>query len=238
MKVMNSVIHKSEDRGIADHGWLQARHSFSFGGWYNPEKTHFGVLRVLNDDTIAPSAGFPTHPHDNMEIITIPLSGGVKHKDNTGSEGVINTGEVQIMSAGTGILHSEFNASTNEELRLFQIWIIPNERNVSPRYDQTTYELETNTFVPLVGPKENNETQLWVHQNAWIHIAEIDAGNELNYEKKEEKNGIYIMNIEGSFTLNGETLENRDAIGISEFDKIPIIANEKSKVLLLEVPMY
>lgn len=235
---MEKVIHRSEDRGFADHGWLKAKHSFSFGGWYDPSKIHFGMLRVLNDDQIAASAGFPTHPHDNMEIITIPLSGAVRHKDDTGSEGVIETGEVQVMSAGTGILHSEFNANRDQELKLFQIWIFPNERGVHPRYDQAKYSIEPNSFTTLVGPKGNGESFLWIHQDAWINIAELDSNQELVYDKKDPKNGVYVMNISGELSISEEVLQDRDAIGITGINKIAILANKKSKVLLLEVPMY
>ena len=235
---MKSIIHRSAERGFANHGWLQARHSFSFAHWYDPDKIQFGALRVLNDDQIAPGAGFPTHPHDNMEIITIPLEGTVRHKDSMGNGGDIKAGELQVMSAGTGIQHSEFNASQSEFLKLFQIWIFPKERNVEPRYDQFKINMERaeNHFLQLVSPNKNDEGS-WIHQDAWIHIAELNQGLELNYVLKNEKNGVYLMVIEGNVEINDSNLNERDAIGVWETNSVLVTAKEKSKILVLEVPI-
>lgn len=235
---MKTIVHRAEDRGSANHGWLEAKHSFSFAQWYNPEKIHFGALRVLNDDTIAPGMGFGTHPHDNMEIITIPLEGGIRHRDSMGHEEVIEAGEVQVMSAGSGITHSEFNASKSEYLRLFQIWIIPNQTNVTPRYDQRHIDVSqmNNAFLTLVGP-EQNDNALWVHQNAWIHMAELDANNSIEYTLKDPNNGLYTMIVNGLVEVGENVLKNRDAIGITDTEKVTFFAKEKSKLLVLEVPM-
>lgn len=238
METTQLIIHRSLDRGYADHGWLQARHSFSFAGWYNPEKIHFGVLRVLNDDRVAPGTGFPTHPHDNMEIITIPLKGGVYHEDNMGNSGEIKTGEVQVMSAGKGVLHSEYNKNDNSELNLFQIWIFPNKRNVEPRYDQMKIDDDnvSNGWIQVVSPDKEDEG-LWIHQNAWIHIGHLQGNNLLQYRNKRHGNGTYLMVIEGKVNVEGVDLNKRDAIGIPEEKEITIKGLEDSKVLLLDVPM-
>lgn len=238
METDQLIIHRAEDRGFADHGWLKARHSFSFAGWYNPEKIHFGVLRVLNDDIVAQGQGFPTHPHDNMEIITIPLKGGVYHEDNMGNSGEIKAGEVQVMSAGTGVLHSEYNKNKDEELNLFQIWIFPNKRNVTPRYDQEKINDEnlSNDWVQIVSPNYEDEG-VWIHQNAWIHKGQVDKDNKLSYTNKREGNGTYLMVIEGAVEVEGVKLGRRDALGISEKKELDIIGLEDSKVLLLDVPM-
>lgn len=235
---MEKIIHRSEERGFANHGWLKAKHSFSFASWYDPSKIHFGALRVLNDDEIEGGMGFGQHPHDNMEIITIPLSGKVRHRDTMGNHGDVAAGEIQVMSAGTGIQHSEMNPLPNDPLKLFQIWIFPRERNVQPRYDQMSYaDLDMNNkFAQLVSPDKNDDG-LWIHQDAWIHIAEIDQLNSMNYQIKKEGNGVYLMVIEGEITTVEENLSKRDAIGVWEIDEIELIAIEKSKVLVLEVPM-
>ena len=234
---MKSEIHKSETRGGADHGWLKARHSFSFANWYEPTRLGFGVLRVLNDDIIAPKMGFSAHGHDNMEIITIPLSGTIHHKDSMGNEGDINSGEIQVMSAGSGIMHSEFNPS-QAELRLFQIWIIPNKKNVQPRYDQ--FKIDTNlmhnNFLQLVSPNKDDAGS-WIHQDAWIHMAELDEGTTLTYNLKKKGNGIYSLVIEGQVEINDTVLDQRDAIGITDTLEAAFSAKSKSKLLVLEVPM-
>jgi len=235
---MPHIIHKSETRGHANHGWLNAKHSFSFANWYNPERIHFGALRVLNDDVVAPGMGFGKHPHDNMEIITIPLKGSLKHKDSMGFSEVIHAGEVQVMSAGTGIYHSEFNASQTEEINLFQIWIFPNKQNVEPRYDQITYNWNDcqNQFLQLVSPNSADEGT-WIHQDAWIHIAEISESESLSYQLKNPTNGVYFMNIEGTFDVLENELKYRDAIGIWAENEIKISAKTKGKILAIEVPM-
>lgn len=235
---MKFILHPSNERGYANHGWLKANHSFSFAGWYDPEKIHFGALRVLNDDVVAPKMGFSTHPHDNMEIITIPLRGELKHKDSMGNGSVIHAGEVQVMSAGTGVQHSEFNSSMREELNLFQIWIFPNKREVEPRYDQIRYDLSgvKNSFLQVVSPDPNDEGT-WIHQDAWIHLAEADANTNLNYPIKREGNGAYIMVIEGSVKIAGQDLNKRDAIGVWETSNIEFHTKEATKLMVIEVPM-
>jgi hypothetical protein len=235
----NFIIHKSESRGSANHGWLNAKHSFSFANYHNPEKIHFGALRVLNDDIIGGGGGFGMHPHDNMEIITIPLEGELEHKDNMGNIGVIRKGDVQVMSAGTGVLHSEYNKSAEKEVRLFQIWLFANEKNVTPRYDQQSFNaLERKNKLQLVVSPKNNDGILWIHQEAWFHLGEFDKDFETNYKIKHHENGAYIMIIEGSFTINGEVLNRRDAIGIWDTDNFNITSNqEKSELLIIDLPM-
>lgn len=233
-----ATVFKAADRGHADHGWLKANHSFSFGGWYDPERVHFGALRVLNDDTVAPGMGFGTHPHDNMEIITIPLSGAVRHRDSMGNEGEIPTGEVQVMSAGTGVTHSEFNGNHDAALKLFQIWIVPNKRNVEPRYDQFKIDPTSidNQFAQLVSPNKDDEGT-WIHQDAYIHMAKLSEGNSLEYVSKNPQNGLYVMNIEGTFSVLENELNDRDALSIVEAEKITFAATKNSQFIVLEVPM-
>jgi redox-sensitive bicupin YhaK (pirin superfamily) len=234
----NTVIHKANTRGNANHGWLNAYHSFSFANWYNPERIQFGVLRVLNDDTIAAGMGFGTHPHDNMEIITIPLEGDLAHKDSMGNAATIKTGDVQVMSAGSGIKHSEFNPNADLQTKLFQIWLFPNKENVTPRYQQITLNksLQKNNFAQVLSPNENDEG-VWIHQDAWFYMSNFDANFSKKLLLKKEGNGFYIMNIEGEIVVNGETLEKRDAIGISETTEIEIKANTDAQFLIMEIPM-
>lgn len=235
---MKTIFHSAASRGSANHGWLNAKHSFSFASWYNPDRVNFGALRVLNDDIVAAGGGFGTHPHDNMEIITIPLSGSLKHKDSMGNSSVVQTGEIQVMSAGTGIQHSEFNPSNQEELKLFQIWIFPNKRNVTPRYDQFVidYALAKNNFLQLVSPNESDEGT-WIHQNAWIHLAEIEEGKKISQKLNHPGNGIYFMVIDGTFQIGEHTLEQKDALGVWETDTIEIIALHTGRILAIEIPM-
>lgn len=235
---MQTIIHRAEDRGYADHGWLQAHHSFSFSNYYNPERIHFGVLRVLNDDTVAPSMGFGMHPHDNMEIITIPLQGSLKHQDSMGHSSVIRAGEIQVMSAGTGIYHSEYNASDNEPINLLQIWLFPNKRNVEPRYDQQMLNTDEmhNNWQQILSPS-SDDAGVWIHQRAWFHIGQFDAGQSAEYDWKDNRNGLYIFVIEGSVNRNDIQLKQRDAIGITDTSHINFDFSENSKLLLMEVPM-
>ncbi len=235
---METILYPEKERGHANHGWLNAKHSFSFANWYNPDKINFGALRVLNDDIVAPGMGFGTHPHDNMEIITIPLKGKLEHKDSMGHTSVITTGEIQVMSAGTGILHSEFNASQAEEINLFQIWIFPNKRNVTPRYDQINieYAKAENNFLQLISPDSKDEGS-WIHQDAWIFINKSSKGKEIIYPIKKDGNGVYIMVINGSITVDNNKLENRDAIGVYNTKDVRIFVNEDSEILFLDVPM-
>ena len=234
----NAVIHKADTRGNANHGWLNAYHSFSFANWYNPERVQFGVLRVLNDDTIAGGMGFGTHPHDNMEIITIPLEGDLAHKDSMGNEATIKTGDVQVMSAGTGIRHSEFNPNADQQTKLFQIWLFPNQQNVTPRYQQITLDksLQKNNFAQILSPNENDEG-VWIYQDAWFYMSDFDADFSKKLALKREGNGFYIMTIEGEIEVNGAKLERRDAIGIWETNELDIKANTASKFLVMEIPM-
>lgn len=238
---MKTVIHKAGERGFANHGWLQANHSFSFANYFDKDKIQFGALRVLNDDVIAPNMGFGTHPHDNMEIITIPLSGVLKHRDNMGDAWIpVVPGEVQIMSAGTGVQHSEINGSSNEHLSLFQIWIIPNKRNVAPRYDQKTFDAEgrKNKLQTLVTSiDENYEGSLKIHQDAVISRIDLEKGQQFEYEIKSEKHGVYVMTIYGNYEINDNILETRDAIGISGTNHFNVKAKEDSGLLFIEVPM-
>ncbi|WP_163398197.1 pirin family protein [Flavobacterium fluviatile] len=234
----NIVLHKAESRGNANHGWLNAYHSFSFASWYNPDRIQFGALRVLNDDTVAGGMGFGTHPHDNMEIITIPLEGDLAHKDSMGNAATIKTGDVQVMSAGTGIQHSEFNPNADQRTKLFQIWLFPKKRNVEPRYQQITLDksLEKNNFAQILSPNEDDEG-VWIHQDAWFYLSDFDAAFSKKLALKKEGNGFYIMNIEGEIEVNGQKLETRDALGIWDTAEIEIKANTAAKFLVMEVPM-
>lgn len=235
---MKTELHKADTRGYANHGWLEAKHSFSFANWYNPERVHFGALRVLNDDKVAGGMGFGTHPHDNMEIITIPLEGALAHKDSMGNGTTIQTGEIQVMSAGSGILHSEFNANEKEFTKLLQIWVFPNKRNVEPRYDQIKLDEAKmkNNLLQIVSPNQNEEG-VWIHQNAWFHIGEFDANKDFKYELKDKANGVYVFLIEGNLIANEQELERRDGLGLWETSSISFKTKTASKVLLMEVPM-
>jgi len=238
---MKTIVHKADSRGFANHGWLQANHSFSFAGFYNPDKVHFGALRVLNDDVIAPKMGFGTHPHDNMEIITIPLKGILKHKDNMADDWKpVKPGEVQVMSAGTGVQHSEINSSVDEHLGLFQIWIMPNKQNVKPRYDQKAFDENDrkNKLQTLVTSiDENHDGSLKIHQDAIISRIDLDKGNTFSYSLKSLNHGVYVMTVFGEVVINENTLNTRDAIGVSETDSFEIKPLEDSSLLFIEVPM-
>jgi redox-sensitive bicupin YhaK (pirin superfamily) len=236
---MKSILFKADSRGHADHGWLNAWHSFSFAGYHDPSRIHFGTLRVLNDDTVAGGMGFGTHPHDNMEIITIPLSGQLEHRDSMGNTGIISKGEVQVMSAGTGIQHSEKNKNSKEPLKLLQIWLFPDIKNVEPRYDQRAFDMDTakNSLLNIVSPMGSTEG-LNIHQHAWFHIGKLDKETSLTYELKDKQNGVYTFLIDGEVTINGEKLDRRDAIGITESDKLEIKTGSDAELLLMEVPMY
>jgi len=235
---MKTEVHTSKSRGHANHGWLNAKHSFSFGQWYNPERIHFGALRVLNDDIVAPGMGFGKHPHDNMEIITIPLKGSLKHEDSMGFSEVVHAGEVQVMSAGTGIYHSEFNASQTEEINLFQLWIFPNQQEVTPRYQQVAYnpaEMK-DSFLQLVSPNPE-DSGLWIHQTAWIHMIDMSPNTTQTYTLKHPGNGVYLMNIEGEKVIANQPLGLREALGVWETSSVEIQANTQGRLLLIEVPM-
>jgi redox-sensitive bicupin YhaK (pirin superfamily) len=235
---MKKTIHRSDSRGYANHGWLEARHSFSFAGYHDPSRVHFGMLRVLNDDIVAPARGFGMHPHDNMEIVTIPIAGALQHGDNKGNKGIIRAGDVQIMSAGTGIVHSEANPSQDEEVNLLQIWVFPKKENITPRYDQKTFDAAArkNRFQTLVSPNEE-EGALWINQDAWFSMTETTDALTLSYSTHVKGNGMYIFVMEGGFVVDGEEIDRRDAIGISETEKVELILKPNSKVLIIEVPM-
>lgn len=235
---MTTRIQRATERGYADHGWLRANHSFSFANWYEPSKMHFGAMRVLNDDFIAGGKGFGTHPHDNMEIVTIPLKGAIAHKDSTGTEGIIKKGDVQIMSAGTGIRHSEYNASPSEELNLFQVWIFPRVQNIEPRYQQKSFSESDrkNKWQIVVSPDENDDG-VWINQDAVFSLSKIDEKTSIGYTTKFQGNGIYVIVIDGKIMVNQEELNKRDAIEIYGTDDITLHANTHTEVLLIEVPM-
>ena len=237
---MTTTIFRADSRGKADFGWLKANFSFSFGNYYNPEQVQFGMLRVLNDDTIAAGAGFGTHPHENMEIVTIPLEGGLKHRDSMGNEGVIKFGEVQVMSAGTGIEHSEMNASHTDHAKTLQLWVFPEIENVEPRYDQKAFhpEQNKNTFVTVLSPHDKNDgNALWIYQQAYFNIGIFDADKSIDYKVEITGNGVYLFLIEGKATVNGKELNERDAAGIIDGDTVAITTHSQSKILLVEVPM-
>lgn len=235
---MNTVLHKANTRGAANHGWLQAQHSFSFANYYNPERMHFGVLRVLNDDKIAPSKGFGTHPHNNMEIISIPLAGALEHKDSMGNGAVVQYGDVQVMSAGTGIQHSEYNANDDQEMNLLQIWVFPNKRNVTPRYDQISIKdiQKENEFYQVLSPNPNDQG-VWIHQDAWFHLGKFDQEVVSDYKIHKQGNGVYAFVIDGTAEIAGQALNKRDGFGIWDTDTFEVKSSKDSQILLMEVPM-
>jgi quercetin 2,3-dioxygenase len=239
-KIMeNTVLHKSDTRGIASHGWLESRHTFSFANYNNPERMHFGVLRVLNDDKVDPAMGFGTHPHDNMEIISIPLEGDLEHKDSMGNSTVIKNGDIQIMSAGTGIFHSEYNKNKDTLVKFLQIWVYPNKKNVSPRYDQITLDKKErkNKFQQILSPNPN-DAGVWIHQDAWFHLGNFEKDFKTDYKIKKIGNGVYAFIIKGEATIGDQKLDNRDGFGIWNIDQFSITANSNdTEILLMEVPM-
>lgn len=235
---MKKVIHKAATRGHANHGWLNSFHTFSFSSYHNPDRVHFGALRVLNDDTVAPGMGFGQHPHDNMEIISIPLSGELKHRDTTGTEAVIKTGDIQIMSAGSGLQHSEMNNSRTEEVKFLQIWVFPKERNISPRYDQKTFDASQriNNWQLIVSP-EKSEESIWINQDAWFSLTRLEKGKSLNYSLHKKGNGVYVFILKGDALVAGETLQSRDGLGIIETDALTFSTDIEAEILVMEVPM-
>jgi quercetin 2,3-dioxygenase len=234
----NIVIHRASTRGNADHGWLKTNHTFSFANYYNPDRMNFGALRVINDDRIAAKQGFPTHPHDNMEIITIPLTGAVEHKDSMGNSGVIRHGEVQVMSAGTGIQHSEYNHLDSEDLTLLQIWVFPNKAAVTPRYDQIQLpQSKRNQLQQILSPYPD-DAGVWIHQSAWFHLGRIDKGFKTKHRiNLPATNGVYAFVIEGNVTINGQVLNQRDGMGIWDVSALDIKADSNAYLLLMEVPV-
>lgn len=235
---MNTVLFKASDRGTADYGWLKPNYYFSFAQYHNPAKVHFGLLRVLNDDFIDGGGVFHTHPHDNMEIVTIPFTGAIKHKDSTGGEGIIKAGDVQIMSAGSGVQHSEANASATEPVTLFQIWVFPKERNIKPRYDQKTFDVAErhNQWQTVVSPIDA-DTALWINQDARFSLTNLQAGKEITYTNAFKDNGVFLVVINGTVEVNGQSLNKRDALGISGTESFTVKASEDAALLAIEVPM-
>jgi redox-sensitive bicupin YhaK (pirin superfamily) len=234
---MKSVLHKANTRGHANHGWLNSYHTFSFAGYQDASRMHFGALRVLNDDTVAAGMGFGTHPHDNMEIISIPLSGDLHHNDSTGRDKIIKEHDVQIMSAGSGIQHSEVNANRDKEVKFLQIWVFPKEKNIEPRYDQKSFKPEdrVNQLLNVVAP--DNKEALWINQDAWFTLGNFIKGHTADYVVKKQKSGVYVFVIKGEVTINDISLEQRDGLGVFETEKLQIIANSDTEFLLIEVPM-
>lgn len=238
IRIMKTVMHRAETRGHADHGWLDTRHSFSFASWYDPERVHFGALRVLNDDRVAPGRGFGMHPHEDMEIVSIPLEGDLEHKDSMGNVGVIREGDVQVMSAGSGVFHSEYNGNSDRELAFLQIWVIPRERGVAPRYGQVHLgDMDMrDRFAALIAP-EGAGAPLWLHQDCWMSMGELGEGFRGEYALHGRGQGVYIFVLEGSLRVGGALLGERDALGVWDTEAVELVAEAGSKVLLIEVPM-
>ncbi|MEP6674721.1 MAG: pirin family protein [Ferruginibacter sp.] len=234
---MKLTIRPAAKRGTADHGWLKASYSFSFANYHNPSNIHFGALRVLNDDIVAGAGGFPTHPHDNMEIVTIPLRGALQHKDSTGGQGIIKSGDVQIMSAGTGVQHSEANASATEDVNLLQVWVFPKEKNIKPSYDQRSFDVAArkNKWQTVVSPLEADQA-LWINQDAAFSLSQIDAGAAVEYHNKFPGNLVYLFVIDGSITINDQTLNKRDALEISDTENFTVMAGTDASLLAIEIP--
>ena len=237
IKTMKTVIHKANTRGHVNHGWLDSHHTFSFANYHNPERVHFGVLRVLNDDIVEGGKGFGTHPHDNMEIISIPLKGDLEHKDSMGNVQVIKQHDVQIMSAGTGIYHSEYNKNKDNLVNFLQIWVFPKQRNIKPKYEQKTYlpQDRKNKLQVVVSPVEDEAVT--INQDAWFSLGNLEKGFKTDYTIKKKGNGVYAFLIEGAVTINGQKLEKRDGMGIWDTEKLEIIADANSEILLMDVPM-
>lgn len=237
---MKTIIHKSDSRGFANHGWLKSYHTFSFANYHNPERMNFGMLRVLNDDVVQPKMGFGTHPHQNMEIISIPIKGALSHKDSMGNKRAINVGEVQVMSAGTGLTHSEFNDSKTDEVNFLQLWILPEELNVEPNYEQCQFsnEEKKNQLQTVVAPKNKLEgNALPISQQAYIYRTNLDSQKAIDLKVKSAKNGFYIFVVEGEVEVKNITLSRRDALGVYETESIKISANQNSELIIIEVPM-
>lgn len=236
---MKTTVHKADTRGHANHGWLNSHHSFSFANYFNPERVHFGLLRVLNDDIVTGGQGFGTHPHENMEIISIPLEGDLEHKDSMGTDGVIRKNEVQLMSAGTGVFHSEYNKNEDKPVNFLQLWIFPKYKDITPRYDQKAFDPEErkNKLQRIVSPLESSGDGVKINQDAYLHLTSLDQGEELDYKIQKEGNGVYAFLLEGEALIGGEGLQKRDAVGIEETDSFSISATTNSELLLIEVPM-
>ncbi len=238
-KTMNTVLHTAATRGDANHGWLHSKHTFSFANYHNPERMNFGVLRVLNDDVVSGNMGFGTHPHNDMEIISIPLEGDLKHKDNMGNETVIKCGDIQVMSAGTGIMHSEYNNNPDQAVKFLQIWVFPNKKNVTPRYDQITLDVadRKNKMQQIVSPNAD-DAGVWIHQDAWFNMTNLEKEKELSYQLNDPKrNGVYVFVLKGDVTVNDQKLNSRDGFGVWDTNQLNIKADSDTELLLMEVPM-
>lgn len=236
---MKTIYHAADSRGKADHGWLKSYHTFSFSSYYDADRVHFGALRVLNDDTVAAGMGFGTHPHDNMEIVSIPLSGDLEHRDSMGNTTVIREGDVQVMSAGTGIRHSEMNHNRDKEVKFLQIWVFPNKKNVEPRYDQQNFKDQDrrNKWLTVVSPLGTEDGGVQVHQQSWFSLTQLEAGQSLDYAVRQKGNGIYLFILEGSAEVSGQALARRDGLAISDTDQITISSTSAAEILLMEVPV-
>lgn len=235
---MAITLHEADTRGLADHGWLHSRHTFSFANYYDPERIRFGLLRVINDDIVQPSMGFGTHPHENMEIVSIPLAGSLRHQDSMGNQHIITAGEVQIMSAGSGLTHSEYNNSDREDVNFLQIWVFPEKKNIAPRYGQQRFNKtdRRNCFQTLVSPQQDTEA-IWINQQAWFSMADLDTGIALPYHRKSEKSGLYFFIIEGDLNIAGHKLGRRDGLGLTDMTDVDLTARSPAEVLCIEVPM-
>jgi quercetin 2,3-dioxygenase len=235
---MKTILHKADSRGHANHGWLDSYHTFSFANYHNPERMHFGVLRVLNDDTVAPGQGFGTHPHDNMEIISIPLEGDLEHRDSMGNVALIKKGDVQVMSAGTGVTHSEYNKNNDREVKFLQIWLFPSKKGVQPRYDQISLIdiRKENVFYQVLSPDKADQG-VWIHQDAWFHLGEFTHDVSTSYQLKKETNGVYAFVLKGTIEIEGQHLASRDGFGIWEIEELDVHAHAGSNILLMEVPL-
>jgi redox-sensitive bicupin YhaK (pirin superfamily) len=236
---MRTIHHKAEERGHADHGWLNAHHTFSFASWHNPNQMNFGMLRVLNDDVVEGGKGFGRHPHDNMEIVTIPLEGALEHKDSIGSVGIIRKDEIQIMSAGTGVYHSEVNASKSEPAKILQTWVFPKIKNIEPRYDQKTFPRQNriNKILNIVSPDRESKETMWINQDCWYSLGSFEVEKDIEYKMHREGNGVYIFVIEGKIKVDGIDVSKRDGIGVWDVNEFPIDVIPGTELLLIEVPM-
>jgi redox-sensitive bicupin YhaK (pirin superfamily) len=233
-----TVLHQEATRGKSDHGWLKSFHTFSFGMHYNPERINFGALRVLNDDWVSGGKGFGEHPHDNMEIISIPLEGSLQHEDSMENIAVIEAGEIQVMSAGTGIYHKEFNKDKDQPVQFLQIWLFPNQRNVTPRYQQLRYDnlVKANQFTQILSPDKDDDG-VWIYQDAWFNIGKFDKTTQTDYQFKNKGNGLYVFVLKGGAKVDGQELRERDGFGIWDTENVSIETAAGSQVLLMEVPM-
>ena len=235
---MTAILHKADSRGLADQGWLVSQHTFSFANYYNLERMNFGLLRVINDDIVKPSMGFGTHPHENMEIVSIPLSGSLRHQDSMGNKHIITAGEVQIMSAGSGLTHSEYNNSPEEDVNFLQIWVFPKEKNITPRYGQQLFDRAErhNRFQTLVSPEKDSEA-IWINQDAWFSMVDLDEGTAVNYNRQRPENGLYFFVVTGQVEIAGHELSRRDGLGLRIDDQVQIKALNQAEVLCIDVPL-